>query len=334
MKAGVIGVGTMGYGYAKILKKLRGIELVGLVDNNDKTLESVSKDFKVNAYNNAEEFFIKEKPDFIVISCPDEYHAKYALMALERDINIHLEKPVADTLESCYEILGVSKKSKSKLNIGYILRTLPQYHQIKQSCDAKKFGDIIHFYSRRNGTIDQGLRWQGRTDLSTYLICHDADIFMWITGLKIDRVYGEETVRNLKHFNTHDSIQVVFKASDKSIGVFECSWALPQNCNFSIDNRMELIGTKEAAFINLQDQGIHFYTEKGIVWNDMIFGGEIQNNFIIGALKNEVELFIDSIINDRKVMCSVEEGIEASKVAIATKLSIEKGEIVYLKDIE
>ena len=34
------------------------------------------------------------------------------------------------------------------------------------------------------------------------------------------------------------------------------------------------------------------------------------------------------------VMCSVEEGIEATKVAIASKMSIKENRVVYLKDIK
>ena len=52
------------------------------------------------------------------------------------------------------------------------------------------------------------------------------------------------------------------------------------------------------------------------------------------ALKNEFERFIDSIVNNKPVMCSVEEGIEATKIAIATKVSLDENRIVYLSEIE
>lgn len=333
MKVGVIGIGVMGYNYVKVISQLRDVELVGVVDNNEEVLTKISKNFGINIYDNGKDFFNKEKPDVVVISCPEKYHAEYTIMAIERNINVHLEKPVSDTMEGCYQILEASKKSKAKLNIGFILRVFPQYALIKDRIDSRKFGEVIHFSSRRNGSIIEGLRWEGKNDLFTYLVCHDADIFMWITGLKIERVYAEQTFRSLKHFNVHDTVQVLFKCNNNSIGTIECSWALPENSNISADMKLELIGTKEMAHIDLLNQGLNLYTEKGFIQKDMNIFPDIGNNFVIGALKNEFEMFLNSIFYSKNVMCTIEEGIEATKIGIASKYSVEKGTPVYIKDI-
>ena len=299
IKAGVIGIGVMGSSYAKMIKTLRDVELVGIMDVNEDQTIKIAAELGVKSYTDAEKFFDSEKPEVVVISCPDEFHAEYTLMALERNINVHLEKPVADTLENCRKILDASKKSKAKINIGYILRILPQYSYIRDGIKSGKFGDIIHFYTRRNATLNEGLRWKGKTDLSTYLVCHDADIMMWMTGNKVERVYGEEAInKSLKSFNTHDSIMVNLKCEDGSIGVIECSWAVPNVGRFSIDNRMEIVGTKEAAYVNLQDQGLLYLSEEGMIWPGMIFGAD-AGGFFIGGLKNEFEKFIESVINDK-----------------------------------
>jgi UDP-N-acetylglucosamine 3-dehydrogenase len=334
IKAGVIGTGVMGSNYARMIKTLRDVELVGIMDVNESQVTDLAKELNTSFFTDAEKFFDKKKPDVVVISCPDEFHARYTLMALERNINVHLEKPVADTLENCRIILEASKRTKAKINIAYILRILPHYSYIRDSIKSGKFGDIIHFYTRRNAILNEGLRWQGRTDLSTYLVCHDADIMMWMTGNKVARVYGEEVInKSLKKFNTHDSIQVVLKCEDGSIGVIECSWAVPNTGRFSIDNRMEIVGTKEVAYVNLQDQGLIYLSEEGMIWPGMVFAAD-AGGFFIGGLKNEFEKFIDSITHDKPVMCPVEEGIEATRVAIAAKISIKESRPVYLKDIK
>jgi predicted dehydrogenase len=334
IKAGVIGIGVMGSSYSRMIKALRDVELVGIMDVNEGQTDKIASELGVKSYTDAEKFFNLEKPEVVVISCPDEFHAEYTKMALERNINVHLEKPVADTLENCKDILDASKKSKAKINIGYILRILPQYSYIRDGIRSGKFGDIIHFYTRRNAILNEGLRWKGRTDLSTYLVCHDADIMMWMTGNKVVRVYGEEAAnKSLKSFNTHDSIQVNLKCEDGSIGVIECSWAVPNIARFSIDNRMEIVGTKEAAYVNLQDQGLVYLSDDGMLWPGMIFGAD-AGGFFVGGLRNEFEKFIDSIVYDKPVMCSVEEGIEATKVAIASKISLKENRVVYIKDIK
>lgn len=335
IKAGVIGMEDMGSLYARMIKTLRDVELVGIMDINEEQTAKLAEELSTRPYKDIEKFLDSEKPEVLVISCPHEFHAMYTSMALERGINVHLEKPVADSLENCQKILDASRKSKAKLNIGYILRILPQYSYIRDKVKAKDFGDIIHFYTRRNGTIgNEGLRWKGKTDLPTYLLCHDADIMMWITGNKVVRVYAEEAVnKSLKEFNTHDSIQVNLKCEDGSIGVIECSWAIPNSAKFSIDNKMEIVGTKDAAYVDIKDQGLVYLSDDGPIWPGMIFVAD-AGGYFVGGLKNEFEKFIDSVINDKPVMCSVDEGIEASKISIAAKLSIAENRVIYLKDIK
>jgi len=77
---------------------------------------------------------------------------------------------------------------------------------------------------------------------------------------------------------------------------------------------------------------LHYYTEIGQSWPDMIFSPKVEG-FIVGAIKDENERFIESVISDKPVMCTVEEGIEATRVAIAAKLSLQNSEVVYLKDV-
>ena len=100
LRAGVIGLGAMGSQYSRILKTMRGINLVGIVEVDEKKLHDFSTELNVKPYKKADEFFDNEKPDFVVISCPDEYHAENTILALERNIHVHLEKPVADTYDN------------------------------------------------------------------------------------------------------------------------------------------------------------------------------------------------------------------------------------------
>jgi predicted dehydrogenase len=331
-KCAVIGAGTMGSSYIEIISRLRDTELVAVVEPDKKTRNKINNNYCTHIYNISEELFDQEDLDIVVISCPDEYHADAAVMALEKNIHVHLEKPVASSLNDCNKILKAAINSKAKINIGYILRMFPQYNYIRDKVKSGEFGNILHAYTRRNGIISEGLRWKGKNDLATYLVCHDADALMWITGNKIVNVYCLGVKKVLKKFGVHDSIQVLLNFSDSSIATIECSWAEPLGCRFTIDNRLDITGTKCAAFINLQDQGIHFYSEEGLKWVDMIINPTLQG-YGMGLLKNEFEKFLDSVLNNTPVMCTVEEGIEATKVAIASKLSLYENRVVYLNEI-
>ena len=123
IKCAVIGAGLMGSGYVEIISKLRDTKLVGIADPKIEVRNEVKKNYGVNIYSTFEELLKKEELDAVVISCPDEYHAAAAVMALEQNIHVHLEKPVASTIVDCNRILTASIKSKAKINIGACPRT-------------------------------------------------------------------------------------------------------------------------------------------------------------------------------------------------------------------
>ena len=48
---------------------------------------------------------------------------------------------------------------------------------------------------------------------------------------------------------------------------------------------------------------------------------------------NEMKIFIDALVNDAEVPVGVEDAVEASKIAVAAKLSAEQGRPVRLSEI-
>lgn len=128
MKVGIVGIGNMGRHYAKKFKIL-GYEAV-LIDLNEKLLSKYDSSYK--KYTDVEEAIKKEDISTLFIATAPTFHIPIAKKAIERNINVMVEKPpsikpeeLEEAIELAYKknvVIGVSEielRSNSVRNFSY-----------------------------------------------------------------------------------------------------------------------------------------------------------------------------------------------------------------------
>jgi predicted dehydrogenase len=69
-----------------------------------------------------QELCASQDVDVVMVINSDEYHAAHAIIALQHDKHVLVEKPLALTKRDIYSIIDAEKKSKGKLMVGYMRR--------------------------------------------------------------------------------------------------------------------------------------------------------------------------------------------------------------------
>lgn len=169
LKAGIIGIGSMGRGhlnnYVNFLKENKGIELVAICDIDPKKFENYKVDFnlegsdgdfdfsKFRCYLDVDEMLEKETElDLVSVITPTYLHCEITCKCLEKGINVFCEKPMARTLEECQKMIDTAKKMDKKLMIGQCLRFEGPYTILKDAIDTNKYGKVISAYFFRGGS--------------------------------------------------------------------------------------------------------------------------------------------------------------------------------------
>jgi predicted dehydrogenase len=93
MQAGVLGVGSLGYHHARILREVPGAEMAGVYDDDPARLETVSAELGVRAFRSRDELL--DSVDAAVIAVPTTAHAEVALAAIDAGVHLLIEKPIA-----------------------------------------------------------------------------------------------------------------------------------------------------------------------------------------------------------------------------------------------
>jgi predicted dehydrogenase len=129
-RIGVVGVGSLGFHHARLLRSLPDTKLVGIHDTRGERLAEVADNLEVRAISSMESLL--DGVDACVIAVPTESHESVALAALERGVHVLIEKPIAPDLAAADRILDAAKAAGALVQIGHVER----FNGALRGCEA------------------------------------------------------------------------------------------------------------------------------------------------------------------------------------------------------
>lgn len=166
VRVGIVGLGGIGHQHAERLTD-HGENLVGGVDVVDTARKRFEEKYDVETYGTYEELY-EAGIDAVLITTPNKFHEQYAVEALESGVDVLLEKPLANTLESAERIAEAARDAEGFCMVGFNNRFNPGAEVVKAYQKDDRFGDITHVeanYVRRRGVPGRG-GWFTTEDIS------------------------------------------------------------------------------------------------------------------------------------------------------------------------
>ena len=111
VKVGMIGVGTVSQMmHLPILSGLRDMyEITAVSDVSPSQLKHIADTYQAKAYADPYELVKDPNVDAVFICSPDQYHADYALAAVEAGKHVFVEKPVTLCIEDLEKLIAAEK---------------------------------------------------------------------------------------------------------------------------------------------------------------------------------------------------------------------------------
>jgi predicted dehydrogenase len=122
LKAAVIGTGLIaGLKHIPAFKKHGGkVQLAALCDLNMDAARKLAAQHGIpRAYGSIDEMLSKEKPDLVDICTPPKTHAPIAIQCMRGGANVLIEKPMAQTLKECDDIIAASEANHVKVCLAH-----------------------------------------------------------------------------------------------------------------------------------------------------------------------------------------------------------------------
>ncbi|QDU98371.1 Gfo/Idh/MocA family protein [Lignipirellula cremea] len=163
LKAGVAGIGFMGWIHWLAYQQVDGIEVAAIQSRNEKKRagdwRGIQGNFGppgaevdltgVSAYATFEEMLADPTLDLIDLCLPPDQHPGMAEQALQAGKHVFCEKPMALTAEACDSMVAAAEKAGKQLLIGHVLPFGPEYSKALQIIESGEYGKLLGGHFRR-----------------------------------------------------------------------------------------------------------------------------------------------------------------------------------------
>jgi predicted dehydrogenase len=325
LKVGIIGTGHLGKIHTKLMKDVKRAELVGVFDQNYEVAQSVAGEFGIKAFNNLNEFLESIKAVSIVATTS----AHYSLIkdALSKDIHVFVEKPITSTIQQAEEVVKLAKEKNLKLQVGHIERFNSALLSLEKYQLDPKFiqTDRLAQFNPRG------------TDVAVVLdlMIHDIDIILSLIKSKVKevRASGVAVVSdNLDIANARIEFEngavanvTASRISQKKMRkmrMFQRDSYISVDFDSGVSEVFRLISPDEMNvehFLSFGEIGIG-ENKKAVIYEQP----EIKE---VNALKHELQLFVNAVLDDTQPIVSGDDGLRALMVAEIIIKKIEESKL-------
>jgi predicted dehydrogenase len=172
VKVAVIGVGYLGRFHAEKLKRLKGAELVAVVDSDLSRARSLAADLGVRAYDDHRQ--VLELVQAVTVVTPTVSHFQVAKDFLEFGRDVLCEKPITATLEQADELVALAEQKSRILQVGHLERFNPAVEDLVRRVRRPLFIEVNRIAPFKARATD--------VDVALDLMIHDLDIILAMVG--------------------------------------------------------------------------------------------------------------------------------------------------------
>ncbi len=269
--------------------------------------------------------------DAVLICTPTSSHADLLTQAANSGKHIFCEKPMDLSLERSEALAELVKARNVKLMLGFNRRFDPDFMKARKNVMEGKTGatQIVKITSRDPGlpSIDY-LKNSG--GLFMDMAIHDFDMARYMMNKKVVEVFAKGLVLiddAVALAGDIDTALTMLTFEDGTYAIIDNS----RKAVYGYDQRLEIFGDGGMIQVdnNLHNRNV-IYDEKGI--HKALPLDFFMDRYAASYLK-EMELFIDALANDTPMPVSGEDGLEATRIALAAKLSMKEARPVKLSEI-
>lgn len=325
LRAGLIGLGTMGRNHARVLSDLPGVDLVAVADE--------AGDLHPPARNalfcRTVDELLEQDLDMAVIAVPTAFHFAIALRLASAGIHTLVEKPVTDVVADA-ERLAEAFESRGLVGaVGHIERYNPALQSMRERIAAGDLGDVYQIATRRQGPFPARIADVGVIkDLGT----HDIDSTAWLAQSSYDTVYAQTAHKSGRPHE--DLVVMTGRLQNRILTSHLVNWLSPLKERLTIAT-----GEMGSLVADTLSADLTFY-ENGTIataWDSIAaFRGVSEGCMIRYALikreplRLEHEAFRDAVLGLRHDEVTMREGLATLAVAEAAIKSSRTGNTIKL----
>jgi UDP-N-acetylglucosamine 3-dehydrogenase len=311
LNVGVIGVGAMGYNHVRVYSRLKNANLMAVSDLMKGTLAEVSKEYNTVGFVDYDNVLKMPEIDVVSVCVPTTYHYEVVMSAIEQGKHVLVEKPIAFTIKEAKDMVKAARKQGVKLGTGHVERFNPAVIEAKKLIREDSIGEVVSVSAKRVGPYPPRIKDVGVT---VDLAIHEVDVMAYLMDSPVSKVFAHVGSR-LEKCEYEDHAEIMMEFYNGAVGMLEVNWLTPYK-----KRHLEVTGIDGIISLDYIDQTVD------------VFGKNARSARVSHKepLMEELESFLNAIINDEKPKITGEDGIHALQVVIAAMQSAKEKKPIEL----
>ncbi len=325
LRAGLIGLGSMGRHHARVLRGLEGVDLVAVADpGGDRHNVSGSLDVLAGV-----DELIRVGVDYVTVAVPTGLHEEVALKLAAAGVHALVEKPLGPDVESAQRIADAFDEAKLVGGVGHIERYNPAVQSLRQRLENGDLGEIYQIATRRQGPFPARIADAG---VVRDLAPHDIDLAAWVTRSTYTVVAAQVAHRSGREHE--DLVSITGRFANDVVANHLVNWLSPMK------ERVTVVTGERGTFVaDTLTADLTFYANGTIAttWDAIAgFRGVSEGDVVRFAiakpepLQREHEAFRDAVLGKTSDFVTMREGLDTVRVVVAALDSARTGEMVSL----
>jgi inositol 2-dehydrogenase len=325
LRVGLIGLGRLGRVYARDLAcRIQETRLVALCDPLDEVVSRAADEFEVaSRHTRAEDLIADPNVDAVVIVTPTRTHKDLVLLGARAGKPAFCEKPAALTLKDALAMKSAVEQSRGFLQMGFMRRFDAGYVAARAQLTEGRIGRPVLFKSSSRDPAPPPLAYadpRSSGGLIMDLGIHDFDLARFFMGevKTVSAIGGVLAHAELATVGDIDNAVVTLGFENGALGVVDLS----RNGVYGYDVCTELLGDAGTLRIGyLRDTPLLVMT-KNMVAHDTV--PDFMDRFA-SAYTAQLRNFARNVLVGRPAPVSIDDGVEAMRIALAARQSLRCG---------
>lgn len=323
MKIAILGVAHLHVD--EYIRNLRvaGVDVIGVFDWDAHRGAAWARTFGVPWFSDLDELLARE-PDGVVVCSETVHHRDLVVAAASVGAAVLCEKPLGIGAEDSTAIVEACRDAGVALMTAFPMRFSPPAQRVQRLLRSGRFGAVRSLVGTNQSVMPVRNRsWFGDRSLAgggamMDHVVHLADLFTWILGTAPVEVYAlSNRIVHTEAVTVETSGLVVVNYPDGVFATIDCSWNRP------------------FVYPSWGGLGFSVVADGGTIDADLFrqqlvqYGGPRPMSWIgFGTDTNQlmIQEFLDTIAQGRAPLVDGEDGLHATRVALAAIASAASGE--------
>lgn len=232
IKVALVGIGKMGLSHLALMSAHPDVEIVAVCDNAGFMTAAAKKQMGVKTFKDHNKLMKECELDAVIISTPNSTHFDIAKAALEKGINVFLEKPLCLNPKDSETLSDLAIKNGLVNQVGYHNRFIGTFQETRRLIQEGAIGEVYHVEGTAYGQVvirpKPGKTWRSKKSegggcLHDYA-CHVIDLMNFVTAEVPSQVRSSQ-LQSIFSTDIEDAVFATFDYKSGTTGYLEANWS-------------------------------------------------------------------------------------------------------------